>query len=73
MMPKMSGMDLHAEVRRTAPALAQRFVFVTGGTVTPQSAAYLEEVANPRLNKPFRADELRALVRRVMGPDEPRG
>jgi hypothetical protein len=41
-------------------------VFVTGGAFTTQAREYLEAVTNPRLEKPFAADELRAAVRGVL-------
>src|SRR5262245_55544778 len=34
MMPEVTGMDLHAELQRTAPEQAARIAFMTGGTFT---------------------------------------
>ena len=62
MMPQMTGMDLHAELRRVDPAAAERMVFMTGGAFTPAARAFLDEVPNQRLEKPFDAQHLRALV-----------
>ena len=62
MMPGISGMDLHAEVMRVAPAQAARIAFVTGGAFTPQALAVLDGVRNPRLEKPFGLQALKALV-----------
>jgi CheY-like chemotaxis protein len=62
MMPEMSGMEWYEEVRRIAPALAQRVVFVTGGAFTDAAREFLERVPNARLEKPFSPDDLRALV-----------
>jgi PAS domain S-box-containing protein len=62
MMPRMTGMDLHEALLAMAPVLAERVVFVTGGTFTSHARAYLDEVANARLAKPFDVGELRALV-----------
>jgi PAS domain S-box-containing protein len=62
MMPVMSGMDLHAELARTAPATAQRMVFMTGGAFTARARSFLDAVDNLRLDKPFDASSLRALV-----------
>ncbi len=68
MMPEVSGMDVHAWLRERDPALAARFVFITGGVFTTGAASYLEQVDNPRLEKPFNRTTLRevvgALVRR---------
>jgi CheY-like chemotaxis protein/anti-sigma regulatory factor (Ser/Thr protein kinase) len=66
MMPEMSGMDFHAELTRCFPALAQRVVFVSGGAFSPNAAAFLEAVENPRLEKPFQPRSVLALVRRMV-------
>jgi CheY-like chemotaxis protein len=63
MMPEMSGVDLHQELSSQAPQLAERMVFLTGGAFTPNARAFLSQVKNPRVDKPFSAEELRALVR----------
>jgi signal transduction histidine kinase/CheY-like chemotaxis protein len=62
MMPEMTGMEFHAAVSSAAPELADRIVFVTGGAFTPSAEAFLAGVPNPRIEKPFRMDELRSLV-----------
>ncbi len=62
MMSGMTGVDLHERIARERPALATRFVFVTGGTYTARERTYLEQVSNARLTKPFAiADLLRAI------------
>jgi DNA-binding NtrC family response regulator len=66
MMPQMSGMDLHAEVAKLDPARAERFVFMTGGTFTDKASRFLAQTSNPSLKKPFKATELRELVRRQL-------
>ncbi len=63
--PRMSGMELHAELARRFPSASARLAFVTGGAFTPEAIQFLEQVTNPRLGKPFRPDELRALVAEV--------
>jgi PAS domain S-box-containing protein len=62
MMPVMTGVDLHSELARTAPDQADCMVFLTGGAFTPRARAFLDEVPNPRLDKPFDLAVLRALV-----------
>jgi PAS domain S-box-containing protein len=66
MMPDMTGMELHARVRAVAPALADRTVFLTGGAFTPSAREFLARVPNPRIEKPFEPDALRALVAQVL-------
>jgi len=62
MMPQMTGMELHARLRELDPALADRTIFLTGGAFTPSARDFLDHVPNPRLEKPFDAEQLRDLV-----------
>ncbi|HLU64882.1 MAG TPA: PAS domain S-box protein [Kofleriaceae bacterium] len=62
MLPGMNGMDLHEEVARRAPALADRFVFMTGGTFTGRAEAFVSRERRRVLQKPFELDDLVALV-----------
>jgi PAS domain S-box-containing protein len=66
MMPGMSGMELHRRVAERAPALAARFVFLTGGAFTPGARDFLQRVPNPRVEKPFEPAALRELVLRLL-------
>ncbi|MFH0901530.1 MAG: PAS domain-containing protein, partial [Pseudomonadota bacterium] len=52
-MPRMSGMELHARLHSEDPALADRVVFMTGGAFTAGAADYLAKVKNTRVEKPF--------------------
>ncbi len=63
MMPEMDAPVLFEEVRRVAPAQAERMVFVTGGAFTVRAREFLESVPNPRLGKPFDVEALVELVR----------
>ncbi len=65
MMPVTTGMDLYAEMMRTAPKLASSVVFMTGGAFTPRARAFLESVANPCLEKPLDMAKLRSIVARA--------
>ncbi len=62
MMPRMSGIDLHRWLVENHPQLARKLVFVTGGAFTPNAWAYLEEVDNLRVEKPFDATNLQKMV-----------
>jgi CheY-like chemotaxis protein len=59
MMPRMSGMELHAWLAGCDPGLAEQVVFVTGGAFTPGAAEYLRTVGNLRMEKPFDAATFR--------------
>ena len=67
MMPEMSGMEVHAELMGSDPGQAARMIFLTGGGFTPAAQRFLDQVANLRLEKPFNAADLRALVRNQLG------
>ncbi|WP_053235177.1 response regulator [Sandaracinus amylolyticus] len=64
-MRDVSGMDLHDWLSGTLPDVAARMIFMTGGAYTPEARAFLDRVPNPRVEKPFRLEELQALVRDV--------
>jgi len=38
-------------------------IFLTGGTFTPRAQAFLDGVPNLRIDKPFDAKQLRAIIR----------
>ena len=64
-MPEMSGMELHAAVRARMPGLAERFVFVTGGAFSSDARRFLEESVAAVIQKPFRLEDLLALIDRT--------
>ncbi|UJR79405.1 Response regulator [Sandaracinus amylolyticus] len=64
-MRDVSGMDLHDWLVGTLPDVAARMIFMTGGAYTAEARAFLDRVPNPRVEKPFRLEELQALVRDV--------
>jgi len=64
MMPDMTGMDLHHELRSVAPEQADRMIFVTGGAFTEKARHFLSEAPREHLEKPFLAANLRAIVQR---------
>jgi CheY-like chemotaxis protein len=65
MMPGMSGIELFRILRATSPGLEQKLVFMTGGAFTPEAEAFLEEVENPRVEKPFDFASVDELLRRA--------
>jgi CheY-like chemotaxis protein len=67
MMPEMDAPVLYEEIRRIAPAQADKMVFVTGGAFTVRAREFLESVPNPRLTKPFDVEALVELVRSRIG------
>ncbi|MFT3765881.1 MAG: response regulator [Minicystis sp.] len=63
-LPDRSGHALHADVERQTPRIAERFVFVTDGVVTPEIASYLIASGRPTLMRPINVDQVRALALR---------
>ena len=61
-MPEMSGMELHAVVLERLPALADRFIFVTGGAFSGDARRFLEESVPAVIRKPFNVDEILRMV-----------
>jgi PAS domain S-box-containing protein len=67
LMPTMTGMDFYEILLGRDPDLAQRVVFLTGGAVTARARDFLQSVPNLRLDKPFGASALRAIVQHTLG------
>ncbi len=66
MMPDMTGMDLYAELSRSAPDMANRMIFLTGGAFTTKARAFLADPPKEHIEKPFDAANLRAIVQRYL-------
>ncbi len=62
MMPDMTGMDLHAQLSLSRPELAEKMIFLTGGTFTVRARTFLDAVPNAHLEKPFDAHEVQTLI-----------
>lgn len=62
MMPEVTGIELYETLATEVPDQAGRMIFLTGGAFTPAAHAFLERVSNMRLEKPFDAKVLRAIV-----------
>ncbi|MEX2147053.1 MAG: PAS domain S-box protein [Candidatus Rokuibacteriota bacterium] len=70
-MPRLDGPGLYAAVKQTDPALAERFVFLTGDTLSHVTAEFLERTGVPNMRKPFTVRDLRNALARV-APATPR-
>jgi hypothetical protein len=51
-------MDLFESIRKRSPDQSARFVFLTGGTNSPEARDFLLNVKNPRAYKPVNAAEI---------------
>ena len=69
-MPEMDGPGLHRAIRERHPELARRVVFVTGDTLSPDTAAFVRDVGAPVVMKPFDLEDLVRTVNRILALDE---
>jgi PAS domain S-box-containing protein len=65
MMPELSGMAFYTAVKAQRPGLERRIVFMTGGAFTPAARAFLRSVENACLEKPFRVEQVLALIEKM--------
>jgi len=62
-MPEMTGIEVHERAIACRPELAEKFVFMTGGSFNARTREFFETSANARIDKPFDLESLRSLVR----------
>jgi two-component system NtrC family sensor kinase len=65
-MPELDGPGFYRELGQQYPQLLRRVIFLTGDTLSPEARGFLEQVGVPRLNKPFRAAEVRRIVQQAL-------
>jgi len=66
-MPEMNGIELYQHLEKEYPESINKVIFTTGDVLSSNIKAFLEETGRPFLPKPFTPDELRAIVRTVLG------
>lgn len=62
-MPNITGPDVFAIVSKRWPDLVPRLVFMTGGSFTDSTRAFVDTTSSTVLAKPFTVEELRKLAR----------
>jgi two-component system NtrC family sensor kinase len=65
-MPELDGPSLYREIATSQPHYLQRFVFLTGDTLSSETEAFLKQSGAPRLVKPFSAAQGRQVVRQAL-------
>jgi len=68
-MPQMSGRDLFNWIKENRPPLANRMIFVTGDTVSPETSSFFEDNRNRYLAKPFKIEEVKEVIQKVLETD----
>lgn len=71
MMPEMTGADLYDAIHELAPCLAVRVIFITGGTTTAATSAFLRNTSQPVLMKPLDHEAFLAAIERVARESPP--
>ena len=65
-MPGLDGPGLYREVERRYPGLHQRFIFLTGDTLSPDTREFLGRTEASCLSKPFAPAEVQRLTQLVL-------
>ena len=66
MMPEMPGDMFYLAVQKTKPAMARRFLFITGHQDNPKVDAFLKRNEGLVIYKPVKTDELVRMITLVM-------
>jgi CheY-like chemotaxis protein len=66
MMPKLNGEMFYWAVTRMRPAAGQRFIFITGHQSQPTIQSFFQRIAATVLVKPFKLEDLRGTMHRVL-------
>jgi len=64
MMPHLTGIELFGKIQQNNPALAGRFVFMSGGVLGEEVRAFLQGIPNEFVDKPFNSHQIRSIVLR---------
>ena len=62
MMPRMTGMEMHAELKRMRPEAAERMIFMTGGVFVEEAEEFLRSVPGRWIEKPIDFGELESQI-----------
>ncbi len=65
-MPEMSGAEFYRILSGEIPDLAERIVFLTGGSTGEHESSFLANCSAPCMEKPFNPKQLRQLVQSLL-------
>ncbi|ACY14463.1 response regulator [Haliangium ochraceum] len=71
MMPGVSGMDIYEFLKRRQPGREMQLMFLTGGVFTEEAQAFVANIPNPVIQKPFKFDQLRNLIKAKLAAASP--
>jgi two-component system NtrC family sensor kinase len=66
-MPGLDGAGLYRRLQAEHPELARRFIMMTGDAMTKGTREFIESARVVSLAKPFALDEMRRVIRQVLG------
>ena len=69
-LPLMDGIQVYHWLQEKHPELADRVIFSTGSVIGEDTVAFLKQTSRPFLFKPVTPDELKEMVRKVIGRGE---
>ncbi len=69
LMPDLPGYRLYTEAVKKVPALADKFVFVTGGAFSDDAGKFMDDTELPVLQKPFPLDKLVEAIDKLLKND----
>jgi CheY-like chemotaxis protein len=70
MMPQVTGIDLYDALCAIDVEQASVVLFLTGGAFTPRAQAFLDQIPNAAIEKPFNQATLLGRIREVVGQRE---
>ncbi len=73
MMPRITGMEVHAALVSYCPEQAERMIFVTAGATRETHEIFLRSITLPCLRKPFNIDTVSQVVRSVVDQESREG
>jgi two-component system NtrC family sensor kinase len=65
-MPGLDGIGLYAALEARRSHLTNRFVLVTGSSLTPEAQQFVRRTQVPMLTKPFDVGDVRRVVREIL-------
>ena len=66
-MPDMDGIEFYDRMKEIDPLFPQKVICITGDVISPANQAFLDKNGIPCIAKPFGTEELKALVKSVLG------
>ena len=68
-LPDMSGIELYQHIKKIAPSLTKRVVFITGDVTGSDTRKFLTENKAPYVTKPFDIKQLKEELNRILNRD----